>query len=84
MCDKCEPKRRDPKYDVICEQALTCVRHKQDVQRGFGCGGATPHYWMGCDPCPAVPGVKCVPVCIICRERPSVTNGECEQCSADH
>ena len=76
--------RPDPKYDVVCEKAVSCDHHKEEVRRGFGCGGATPHYHAGCDPCPVYPGTKCVPVCLICRERPSVTNGECSECAADH
>ena len=48
---------------VVCSHAKSCHFHKEDVARGFGCGGAKPHDPRGCDPCPVHDDVKCVPVC---------------------
>lgn len=53
---------------VVCEKAKTCVHHLEDVQRGFGCGGAVPHDKRSCDPCPIHPDVKCVPVATYLQE----------------
>jgi hypothetical protein len=77
-------RRPDPKYDVICPIGETCLHHLKDVARGHGCGGATPHYHLGCDPCPPRPDIKCVPVCQICRVKASEINGECRSCASDH
>ncbi len=48
---------------VICDQASICDWHLEDKAKGFGCGGAKPHYPDSeCNNCPINPEAKCIPI----------------------
>jgi len=47
---------------IVCNKADNCRFRKEELARGFECGGAVPHTEDGCEPCPVDSTARCVPV----------------------